>query len=103
METTTTNGDADLLTTWMSLATTNSSAVASFGARVVVLCQFVEAALPELIAGQRREITQRFREGVEDAMAYADDRVMPAEYHAALLGQTNALLGALKTNEGAGK
>ncbi|KAE8758438.1 hypothetical protein FSO04_18795 [Paraburkholderia madseniana] len=81
METTARNGDVDLLTPWKSLATTNSSAAASFGARVVVLSQFVGAALPELSTGQRREITRRFRQGVEDGMAYADDRVMPAEYH----------------------
>ena len=46
MEATARNGEVDLLTSWTSLARVNSSAVAYFGARVVILCQFVEGAPP---------------------------------------------------------
>ena len=103
MEMTAEDGGAHLLTTWMNLAKTNSDAAASFGARVVILSQFVEATLPELSPAQRREITRRFRQRVEDVLAYGDDIVMPPGYHAALLGQANVLLKALKTDEGIGR
>ncbi|HEX7684434.1 MAG TPA: hypothetical protein VF446_13035 [Trinickia sp.] len=73
-----------------------NDAAARFGGRMVVLCKFLEAALPELTAEQSKRMTPLFRKGIEDTLALTDDIVVPAPYLEAILDQTNVLLLALK-------
>ncbi len=74
-----------------------SDAAARFGGRMVVLCKFLEAALPELTAEQSRRMTPLFRQGIEDTLALTDDIAVPAPYLDAILEQTNVLLLALQS------
>jgi hypothetical protein len=88
--------DAGTLLNSLSLAVGSSTeALATLGAKFVVTARFIEAVLPTLTTGQRLETIQRFRNGVEDAMAMADDLYLPARYHEAFLEQVNTLLGVL--------
>jgi hypothetical protein len=75
----------------------NGDAVSRFGARLVVHCKFIAAVLPHLSQVQCEQVTQVFRQGIEDAMAHTDDIAMPSEYYASLLNETNLLLNALRT------
>ncbi|MEM5435846.1 hypothetical protein [Paraburkholderia diazotrophica] len=79
---------------------TNANAISVFGGRLAVLYKFVDAVLPLLATSQRKEVTHRFRQGIEDALSFGDDLPLPAEYQEALLNQTNVLLIALQA-EGA--
>jgi hypothetical protein len=83
------------------LTESNGQAVLRFGARMVVLCKFVDAVLPQLSAAQRTTITTQVRQGVEEALSSTDDVAVPAEYHATLLEQTNVLLTALEAQRAA--
>jgi hypothetical protein len=82
---------------WATMVEEYGDAVSRIGARMVVLCKFVDAVLPELTAAQCTQIDQSFRRGVEDAMACTDDMQVPGIYHTTLLDQTNVLLSALET------
>lgn len=82
---------------WADMVEEYGDAVSRIGARMVVLCKFVDAVLPQLTAAQCTEIDRSFRRGVEDAMACTDDMEVPGVYHATLLDQTNVLLSALET------
>ncbi len=73
----------------------NGETVSRVGARMVALCKFVDAVLPELDAGQCARIDALFRQGVEDALATVDDLVVSGAYRATLVEQTNVLLTAL--------
>jgi hypothetical protein len=84
-----------LLDVYANLAVSNSAA-SRFGARLVALCKFVDAVLPQLTARQCRQIAPLFRQGVEDAMSQTDDMLAPSAYHATLLEQTNILMTALE-------
>lgn len=87
----------DLVGSWAEMVEGYGEAVSRIGARMVVLCKFVDAVLPQLTAAQCDEIDRSFRRGVEDAMARTDDMELPGVYHETLLDQTNVLLGALDT------
>jgi hypothetical protein len=73
----------------------HAEAVSRIGARMVVLCKFVDVVLPQLTAAQCRQIDRLFRRGVEDAMSCTDDIAVSGTYHATLLEQTNILLTVL--------
>lgn len=72
-------------------------AVSRIGARMVVLCKFVDAVMPQLTPAQCREVGRLFRQGIEDAMSNTDDIEVPTTYHETLLQQTNVLIAALQT------
>ncbi|KVK75922.1 hypothetical protein WS90_25060 [Burkholderia cepacia] len=72
-------------------------AISRFGARIAVLCKFVDAVLPQLTAVQCRQITPQFRLGIEEAMASFDDLAVGEEYLSTFLEQTNVLLKVLET------
>jgi hypothetical protein len=74
----------------------NAVEISRIGARTVVLCKFADAVLPQLTAAQARQVAALFRQGVEDAMACADDIAVPGAYHTTLLEQTNVLLAVLE-------
>jgi hypothetical protein len=85
----------DLLRSLSNQVVSSSTMVSRFGARLVVQYKFIDAVLAQLDAAQRLQVTRLFQHGVEGAMAYTDDIAMPAEYHVALLEETNLLLTAL--------
>jgi hypothetical protein len=97
MKPSTTNDGENWLNSVLDHMRSNGDAVSRLGARVVVQCNFIGAVLPYLNQAQRRQVTQRFRQGIEYAMAQTDDVAMPAEYQTALLKETNILLNALRT------
>ena len=71
-------------------------AISRFGARLAVLCKFVDAVLPRLTAEQCAQIVPSFREGVEDALSRIDDIAVSGEYQTTFIEQTNVLLTALE-------
>ncbi|KAE8758445.1 hypothetical protein FSO04_18850 [Paraburkholderia madseniana] len=76
----------------------NVDGVARIGARVVVMSQLLDAALPRLTPLQRVDVEQAFRDGIEEAMAYVDDIAMPEQYHSTLLELTNQYLVVLSAD-----
>jgi hypothetical protein len=85
------------------LVTANTKTMGALGARTMVLGKFLDAALPCLTTGQRVEVSESFRRGIEDAMCQMDDVVLPAEYHSAVLDLTNAIFAALAKQSAACK
>lgn len=79
-------------------AVLNVERVARFGAQVVVLSKLVDATLPHLTSMQRIEVEKAFRNGIEDAMAYVDDIVMPEQYHTTLMKLVNLYLALLRAD-----
>ena len=89
-------GHADPLTgTSGGAVQQNSEAVARFGARLAVLCKFVDAVLPQLAADQCLRIDSSFRQGIEELLSRTEDIVTPLAYHTTLMEQTNVMLAAL--------
>jgi hypothetical protein len=76
--------------------TANTTAMSTLGARVMVLGKFLDAALPHLTELQRADVTQSFRQGIEDGMVQMDDMALAAAYHSTLLELTNTILTALR-------
>ncbi|MEC5406549.1 hypothetical protein VOM14_13415 [Paraburkholderia sp. MPAMCS5] len=74
----------------------SGDALSRIGARLVVLCKFVDAVLPQLSEAQCKLIGRSFREGIEDALSRTDDVAVPRAYHTTLLEQINILLTALE-------
>lgn len=87
----------NMLDSLMRAAEGTSDGLSRIGARVVVLCKFVDAVFPELTAAQCKRLIPIFRQGIENAMSQTDDIVTPPAYQATLLEQTNVLLAALQT------
>lgn len=96
MEATTPDIYPDQLQKYQQIIGSNAHTIARFGGRLAVLYNFVDAVLPQLDPTQRAEVLRHFRHGVEGVMSLTDDVQMHAEYHAALLEQTNALLNVLE-------
>jgi len=76
-----------------------TAVAACLGARVVVMTKLIDAMFPHLSVSQRAEVCRSFQLSIENIMSLADDRIMPAEFHATLLEQTNVFLAALKSPE----
>ena len=74
----------------------SGDALSRVGARMVVLCKFVDAVLPELSKSQCKQIARSFREGIEDLLSRTDDIAVPRAYHTTLLEQINVLLTAIE-------
>ena len=89
------NNTDNVLGQVVELMAANTKKMDVLGARTMVLGKFLEAVLPHLTTLQRVEITQSFRQGIEDALSLMDDVALPAEYHSALLELTNAILATL--------
>ncbi len=96
MEVPNTESSEKLLKSFVSLTESNSEAVSRFGGRMVVLCKFVDAVLPQLSSAQCRAVIALFREGVDHALSLTDDIAIPAAYQDSILHQTNVLLAALE-------
>jgi len=79
----------------------NGETVSRVGARMVALCKFVDAVLPELDAAQCERIDVLFRQGVEDALASVDDLAASGTYRTTLVEQTNVLRAALTNRRAA--
>lgn len=78
----------------------NSETVARFGARLAVLCKFVDAVLPQLAADQCVQVDLSFRRGIEELLSRTEDIVTPPTYHSTLMEQTNVMLEALAQRSG---
>ena len=87
--------DEMLLHSMTALVSANGKAISRFGASVVVMTKFVEAVLPQLSGAQVERTIQAFRAHVGEAMAVADDVLLPGEYRATLIEQANVLLSRL--------
>ncbi|MFP3643394.1 hypothetical protein [Paraburkholderia sp. SIMBA_054] len=85
----------NLLGLVVELMAANTRRMSALGAQAMVWGKFHEAVLPHLTTLQRIEVTRSFRQCIEDALSMMDDLPLPAEYHAALLELTNAILAAL--------
>jgi hypothetical protein len=84
-----------MLSNMNRLVGANTKTISFLGARTMVLGKFLVAALPCLTTAQCFEISEWFGREIEDAMSQMDDMALPAEYHSAILDQTNAILVAL--------
>ena len=84
-----------LLKSLTTLVASNGNAISSLGAKTVVLTKLIDATFPHLTASQCTAISKSFRNGIEDAMSLMDDLPLPADYHSAVLEQTNMFLIAL--------
>lgn len=83
-----------------SAAQLSSDAVARFGARLAVLCKFVDAVLPQLAADQCKQIDSSFRQGIDELLSRTEDIVTPVAYHTTLMEQANVMLAALAQRSG---
>lgn len=87
--------DEMLLNSMTALVSAHSKAISRFGASVVVMTKFVEAVLPQLSTEQIERTILAFRAQLGEAMAVADDVLLPGEYRATLIEQANMLLARL--------
>ncbi|WP_395063287.1 hypothetical protein [Paraburkholderia silvatlantica] len=87
--------DEMLLNSMTALVSAHGKAISRFGASVVVMSKFVEAVLPQLSATQIERTILAFRAQLGEAMAVADDVLLPGEYRATLIEQANMLLSRL--------
>ena len=90
--------DEMLLNSMTALVSAHGKAISRFGASVVVMTKFVEAVLPQLSGAQVERTIQAFRAHVGEAMAVADDVLLPGEYRATLIEQANVLLSRLDSD-----
>jgi len=90
--------DEMLLHSMTALVSAHGKAISRFGASVVVMTKFVEAVLPQLSGAQVERTIQAFRAHVGEAMAVADDVLLPGEYRATLIEQANVLLSRLDSD-----
>jgi hypothetical protein len=89
------NDSEEWLSRMSRLVTANTKTASILGARSMVLGKFLDAALPLLTNSQRGEISQSFRQVIEDSASITDDMPLPADYHSAMFELTNAILSAL--------
>ncbi|MEM5447717.1 hypothetical protein [Paraburkholderia guartelaensis] len=87
--------DEMLLNSMTALVSAHGKAISRFGASVVVMTKFVEAVLPQLSTAQIDRTLLVFRAQLAEAMAVADDVLLPSEYRATLIEQANMLLARL--------
>ncbi|SDE27556.1 hypothetical protein [Paraburkholderia lycopersici] len=87
--------DEMLLHSMTALVSAHGKAISRFGANVVVMTKFVEAVLPQLSAAQIERTIQAFRAQLGEAMAVADDVMLPGDYRTTLIEQANVLLARL--------
>jgi hypothetical protein len=97
-----TTNDEMLLHSMTALVSAHGKAISRFGASVVVMTKFVEAVLPQLSTAQIERTIQAFRAQVGEAMAVADDVLLPGEYRTTLIEQANVLLARLDGGAEAG-
>ena len=87
--------DEMLLNSMTALVSAHGRAISRFGASVVVMTKFVEAVLPQLSATQIERTIIAFRAQLGEAIAVADDVLLPREYRVTLIEQANVLLARL--------
>lgn len=90
--------DEMLLRSMTALVSSHGKAISRFGASVVVMSKFAEAVLPQLSAAQIECTIEAFRVLIDDALDVADDTdktVLPGDYRATLVEQSNMLLNRL--------
>ncbi|MGF7000514.1 hypothetical protein [Paraburkholderia sp. GAS32] len=90
------NAEDSLLKTMASLMNSSGAVVSRLGARSIVLSKLADAVVPLLTRAQRDEAIISFKIAIEDVMAAMDDTILPADYHSALLVETNLCLEMLR-------
>lgn len=98
---TVTTNDEMLLRSMTALVSSHGKAISRFGASVVVMSKFAEAVLPQLSTQQVERTVEAFRMLIGEALAVADSTVLPGDYRATLLEQSNVLLNRLDGNAAA--
>jgi hypothetical protein len=98
LESDVTTHDEMLLRSMTALVSSHGKAISRFGASVVVMSKFAEAVLPQLSAAQIERTIDAFSALIGEALVVADGTdkaVLPGDYRATLLEQSNVLLNRL--------
>jgi hypothetical protein len=70
--------------------------VIQHGARLAVVGELLASTLAYLPAAMRADITESFRNRIENLMSLGDERVLPEEFQSALLIEVNRYLNVLR-------
>ncbi|MGN5477150.1 hypothetical protein ACTMU2_10325 [Cupriavidus basilensis] len=75
---------------------TQGDAMVQYGARLLVLREFLAALCAGMAAERRESVEAAFRKRVDDLLCLTDDRQLPEAFHSTLLAEINYYLGELK-------
>ncbi|GAB3102250.1 hypothetical protein GCM10027081_30910 [Cupriavidus yeoncheonensis] len=75
---------------------TQGDAMVQYGARLLVLREFLAALCAGMPAERRDSVESAFRRRVDDLLCMTDDRQLPETFHTTLLAEINYYLGELK-------
>ncbi|WER48091.1 hypothetical protein CupriaWKF_25125 [Cupriavidus sp. WKF15] len=75
---------------------TQGDAMVQYGARLLVLREFLAALCAGMPAERRDSVESAFRRRVDDLLGMTDDRQLPETFHTTLLAEINYYLGELK-------
>jgi hypothetical protein len=75
---------------------TQGDAMVQYGARLLVLREFLAALCAGMPAERRDSVESAFRKRVDDLLCLTDDRQLPETFHTTLLAEINYYLGELK-------
>lgn len=75
---------------------TQGDAMVQYGARLLVLREFLAALCAGMPAERRGSVESAFRRRVDDLLCMTDDRQLPETFHTTLLAEINYYLGELK-------
>jgi hypothetical protein len=89
-------GDITMLDSLTSLSKMSGISAVQHGARLAVVGELLVSILMHLPTTTRADIVEFFRDGIEDLMSLSDDRILPQQYHSALLTEINRYLNALR-------
>ena len=89
-------GDDKLIDWLVTLSKTNGINSVQHGVRLAVIGELLVSVLRHLPDSMRANVIASFRDRVEDLMSLADDKILPEQYHSALLTEVNRYLNALR-------
>ncbi|CAG2150377.1 hypothetical protein [Cupriavidus numazuensis] len=75
---------------------TQGDAMVQYGARLLVLREFLAALCAGMSPERRDSVEGAFRKRVDDLLCLTDDRQLPEAFHTTLLAEVNYYLGELK-------
>jgi hypothetical protein len=90
------SADRMLLDSIAMLSENTSVSVIQHSARLAVVGELLVSVLTHLPVSMRADIVGLFRDSIEDLMSLSDDRLLPQQYHSALLTEVNRYLNALR-------
>jgi hypothetical protein len=80
----------------ISISMHDGLTVIQHGARLAVVGELLASTLAYLPAAMRADITESFRNRIENLMSLGDERVLPEEFQSALLIEVNRYLNVLR-------